>query len=242
MGCTLRSRYSQIDGNYCLILGSAENGRVILSEAEQDFYYRVCHFSGHSWGYYIGARLLCSNILQHSWKSVAIRLINPPPPSAAYMRQWIGSALVQIKACRLFGAKPLSKAVLGYCKMEHLGSNFCENLIKIWNISFMKMHLKISSAKWRSFCLGGELKRKATASHSLVSLGATDKLYRVVNRDYFYGCSVQMRIILNVLSTVTIRFPLPWIRWVFWHSQTPMGARVCIKGERKYGDISHRIN
>ena len=25
------------------------------------------------------------------------------------------------------------------------------------NFSFMKMHLKISSAKWRSFCLGGEL-------------------------------------------------------------------------------------
>ena len=32
-----------------------------------------------------------------------------PPLSASYMRQWIGSALVQIMACRLFGAKPLSK-------------------------------------------------------------------------------------------------------------------------------------
>ena len=31
------------------------------------------------------------------------------PPSAVYMRQWIGSALVQIMACRLFGTKPLSK-------------------------------------------------------------------------------------------------------------------------------------
>ena len=34
--------------------------------------------------------------------------------SATYMRQWIGSALVQIMACRLFGAKPLSKPMLGY--------------------------------------------------------------------------------------------------------------------------------
>ena len=34
---------------------------------------------------------------------------NSSPPSAAYLRQWIGSALVQIMACRLFGAKPLSK-------------------------------------------------------------------------------------------------------------------------------------
>ena len=28
-------------------------------------------------------------------------------PSAAYMLQWTGSALVQVLACRLFGAKPL---------------------------------------------------------------------------------------------------------------------------------------
>ena len=35
------------------------------------------------------------------------------PPSAAYMRQWIGSVLVQIMVCRLYGAKPLSKPMLG---------------------------------------------------------------------------------------------------------------------------------
>ena len=41
------------------------------------------------------------------------------PPSTAYMRQWIGSALVQIMTCRLFGAKPLSKPMLDYCQLEH---------------------------------------------------------------------------------------------------------------------------
>ena len=44
--------------------------------------------------------------------------INSYPPSAAYMRQWIGPALVQIMDCRLFGAKPLSKPMLGYCQMD----------------------------------------------------------------------------------------------------------------------------
>ena len=34
--------------------------------------------------------------------------INSSPPSATYKCQWIGSALVRIMACRLFGAKPLS--------------------------------------------------------------------------------------------------------------------------------------
>ena len=38
--------------------------------------------------------------------------VNSSTPSAAYMRQWIGSALVQIMTCRLFGAKPLSTPML----------------------------------------------------------------------------------------------------------------------------------
>ena len=44
--------------------------------------------------------------------------LNSSPPSAAYMSQWIGSALVKIMACRLFGAKPLSKPLLGYCQLD----------------------------------------------------------------------------------------------------------------------------
>ena len=43
--------------------------------------------------------------------------VNSSPPSAAYMRQWIGSALVQKMACRLFGAKPLSKPMLGHFQL-----------------------------------------------------------------------------------------------------------------------------
>ena len=37
-----------------------------------------------------------------------------------------------------------------------LGTNFNEILIKIQNFSFTEMHLKLSSAKWRPFCPGGE--------------------------------------------------------------------------------------
>ena len=35
-----------------------------------------------------------------------------------------------------------------------LGTNFSEILIEILTFSFKKMHLKVSSAKWRPFCLG----------------------------------------------------------------------------------------
>ena len=34
-----------------------------------------------------------------------------------------------------------------------LGTNFIEILVEIQIFSFMKMHLKMSSAKWRPFCL-----------------------------------------------------------------------------------------
>ena len=36
----------------------------------------------------------------------------------------------------------------------HLGANFSEILIQIHKFSFKKMHLKISSGKWRPFCFG----------------------------------------------------------------------------------------
>ena len=35
-----------------------------------------------------------------------------------------------------------------------LGTNFSEILIEIWIFSLKKIHLKMSSAKWRPFCLG----------------------------------------------------------------------------------------
>ena len=45
--------------------------------------------------------------------------VTSSPPSAAYMRQWIGTALVQIMVCRLFGAKPSSKPILAYSQLDH---------------------------------------------------------------------------------------------------------------------------
>ena len=42
----------------------------------------------------------------------------------------------------------------GILLIEPLGANFSENLIAILTFSFTKMRLKVSSAKWRPFCLG----------------------------------------------------------------------------------------
>ena len=56
-----------------------------------------------------------------------------------------------------------------------LGTNFSEMLIEIHTFSFKKIHLKMSSGKWRLFCLGlNELKvtralSELMYSHSIVS-------------------------------------------------------------------------
>ena len=42
----------------------------------------------------------------------------------------------------------------GMLSIWPLGTNFSEILIEILTFSFKKIHLKVSSAKWRPFCLG----------------------------------------------------------------------------------------
>ena len=52
----------------------------------------------------------------------------PPPPQRRIYASWIGSALVHIIACRLFGTKLLSKSMLGYSKWgpsEQTSIKFC---------------------------------------------------------------------------------------------------------------------
>ena len=44
--------------------------------------------------------------------------------------------------------------IAGTLLIGPLETNFSEMLIEIQTVSFKKMHLKLSSAKWRSFCLG----------------------------------------------------------------------------------------
>ena len=50
-------------------------------------------------------------LLSRVWTTINVNL---PPHSAAYVRRWIGSALLQIMVCRLFGTKPLSGQTFRY--------------------------------------------------------------------------------------------------------------------------------
>ena len=57
-------------------------------------------------------------------------------------------------ACRLVGAKPLSETMQEYWQLDSQETNFTEILIEILTFPFKKMRLRVSSAKWRPFCLG----------------------------------------------------------------------------------------
>ena len=73
-------------------------------------------------------------------------------PSDAYMRQ-----LTVIGSDNGL-SPPRRQAIIwtnaGILLIQPLGTKFSEILIEIYTFSFKKMHFKMSSAKWRSFCLG----------------------------------------------------------------------------------------
>ena len=87
-----------------------------------------------------GSKLLPTNVSRHANH---IFPVNSHSPSAAYMRQWTRSALVQIMACRLFGAKPLFKPMLFFFSIGPFWTNWSEIWIEMQNFSFTKMHLKM---------------------------------------------------------------------------------------------------
>ena len=92
--------------------------------------------------------MLCSQYLYHieyGW-----HLMNSSPPGAAYMRQWLGSALVQVMACRLFGTKPLPDPMLTFCHWD-LKKQTSVKSNKNTKLFIQEYALKISSAEWRTF-------------------------------------------------------------------------------------------
>ena len=66
-----------------------------------------------------------------------------------------------------------------------LGTNFSEILIGIQTYSFKKMHLKMSSAKWRPFCLG--------LNEFIGSLAPTREYLEQCTNDDIYSCHQEIR-------------------------------------------------
>ena len=63
-------------------------------------------------------RVILDRVLIWFGRSRGIALTHHPH-SAAYMRRWTRSSLVQVMACRLFGTKPLPEPMLAYWLLDY---------------------------------------------------------------------------------------------------------------------------
>ena len=99
------------------------------------------------WNWYMNTELQFSFGL-YNYSSMHLSNVNSSHPSAAYMLQWIGSALVKVMTCRQFGAKSLPEPILtSYqlnpleqtsVKLESTYKTFhswkCIWICRLWNI------------------------------------------------------------------------------------------------------------
>ena len=97
----------------------------------------------------------------------------------------------------------------GILLIEPLGTNFSEILIEVLKISFKKMHLKVSSAKWRPFCLGLNVLKFLLQRHLSVVTQLLDStwymLYQI--RIIYRLLGIFQRAYIVLWWTVTI---IPW--------------------------------
>ena len=95
--------------------------------------------------------------------------INSSPPCAAHMRPWTGSALVQVMACHLFGAKPLPKPMQAYCQLDTWEQISVKFEWEFYIFHSRKCIWKCRLPEWRPFCPGGDKLISFPPTHWLIS-------------------------------------------------------------------------
>ena len=94
-------------------------------------------------------------------------VIKSSPPSVAYIRKWTESALVQVMACRLFGAKPLPEPMLPYCQLDYWEQNSVKFEWEFPQFHSRKCIWNCRLPKWRPFCPGRDASKKTTIRYYL---------------------------------------------------------------------------
>ena len=100
--------------------------------------------------FYTNITELC---LRSGWHHINIwsNDINSSSPSAAYMRQLSGSALVRVMACRLFDAKPLLEPVLVYCQLDSWEQISVKFELEFYHFHSRKCIWNCRLPKWQPF-------------------------------------------------------------------------------------------
>ena len=95
--------------------------------------------------------------------------VNSSSPSVAYMHQWTGSSFVQVMACHLFGAKPLSEQMLIYCQLDYQEQVSVKFEFEFYHFHSTKSIWKCGLPKWRPFCPGGEEFRQRLSNEQVIN-------------------------------------------------------------------------
>ena len=103
--------------------------------------------------------------------------LNSSPPSATYMNQWTGSALVQVMAWRLFGAKPLPEPMLTYCQLYPREQISVKVELEFYHFHSGKCIWKCCLPEWRPFCPGGDELAPEISSAIVVNVVWAAKTY-----------------------------------------------------------------
>ena len=95
--------------------------------------------------------------------------------------QWTGLALVQIMACRLFGAKPLFESVLANCQFDSWEQISVKFKSKFCNFHSRKWTWKCRLPRWRPFCPGGDefIVFCVSVKHSCINLVTIVSLWKL---------------------------------------------------------------
>ena len=107
---------------------------------------------------------------------------------------------------------------VGILLIGPLGTNFSEILIEIYTFSFAKRHLKISSGKWRPFCLGLNVLiiYVTPVPHSLWGTRP------VTSRHFLYNRNSDMGLILwNVIYIICWQTQRDVVTWQIWQMSFP---------------------
>ena len=86
------------------------------------------------------------------------------------------------------GLSPIRRQAITYTNagllsMRPLGTGFSEILIKIQNFPLTKMHLKITSVKWRPFCPGGDELTQSNKARDCTKLNLVQLIHYVRHCD-----------------------------------------------------------
>ena len=127
----------------------------------------ISHVMIHPKKYVYGFHFLCFSLIEAEWRKYA-------SPTYAIIGSDNGSSPGR--------RQPIIWTNAGILLIEPRGRNVSEILIEICTFSFKKIHFKISSGKWRPFCLGlNVLNWLHTHVHALLgrvpSIGLMDLLY-----------------------------------------------------------------